>query len=214
MSLSTFGPPPMRLRRIKKHLQAIAADDVLIAREGAGERLSVEELREALEERGMYVPLLTVESSFADNLVFQLVVSQRACRRMPCVRDSVGGFRRRARRAMRTRFGRACCSSRATRLASTTRRRYGRQVRLLDGRGWTTRCLRDDRARRRYLLRIIVNGGLIAVYSFTAQLQSTYTHHTPSLHTLIATVLPLNTSHMQNLYSRKRIFTLIATYSR
>ena len=60
----------MRLRRIKKHLQAIAADDVLIAREGAGERLSVEELREALEERGMYVPLLTVEIPLADNLVF------------------------------------------------------------------------------------------------------------------------------------------------
>ena len=48
----------MRLRRIKKHLKAIAADDALIAREGAGERLSAEELREALEERGMYVPSL------------------------------------------------------------------------------------------------------------------------------------------------------------
>ncbi|KAI0661244.1 hypothetical protein C8Q70DRAFT_1130735 [Cubamyces menziesii] len=62
MSLSTFGPPPMRLRRIKKHLQAIAADDVLIAREGAGERLSVEELREALEERGIVTEGLSTDA--------------------------------------------------------------------------------------------------------------------------------------------------------
>ncbi|KAJ8497165.1 hypothetical protein ONZ51_g698 [Trametes cubensis] len=52
----------MRLRRIKKHLQAIAADDVLIAREGAGERLSVEELREALEERGIVTEGLSTDA--------------------------------------------------------------------------------------------------------------------------------------------------------
>ncbi|KAJ3011915.1 hypothetical protein NUW54_g2023 [Trametes sanguinea] len=55
LSLSTFGPPPMRLRRIKKHLRSIAADDELLFRENSGERLSVDELREALEERGMCV---------------------------------------------------------------------------------------------------------------------------------------------------------------
>ncbi|KAI0331040.1 hypothetical protein GY45DRAFT_1361124 [Cubamyces sp. BRFM 1775] len=62
MSLSTFGPTPMRLRRIKKHLQAIAADDVLIAREGAGEKLSVDELREALEERGIVTEGLSTDA--------------------------------------------------------------------------------------------------------------------------------------------------------
>lgn len=56
LSLSTFGIPPMRLRRIKNHLQALATDDALLTRENAGERLSVNELRDALEERGMYVP--------------------------------------------------------------------------------------------------------------------------------------------------------------
>lgn len=47
----------MRLRRIKNHLQALAADDALLTRENAGERLSVNELRDALEERGMCVHL-------------------------------------------------------------------------------------------------------------------------------------------------------------
>lgn len=58
LSLSTFGIPPMRLRRIKNHIQALAADDALLARENVGERLSVNELRDALEERGMYVLFL------------------------------------------------------------------------------------------------------------------------------------------------------------
>ena len=54
-SLSTFGIPSMRLRRVKKHLANIMADDALLVRENFGERLTVVELREALEERGMYV---------------------------------------------------------------------------------------------------------------------------------------------------------------
>ncbi|KAI8969574.1 hypothetical protein BD414DRAFT_510907 [Trametes punicea] len=62
LSLSTFGPPPMRLRRIKKHLQAIAADDELLLHEDAGERLSVEELREALEERGIVTEGLSTDA--------------------------------------------------------------------------------------------------------------------------------------------------------
>ncbi|CDO72765.1 hypothetical protein BN946_scf184994.g18 [Trametes cinnabarina] len=62
LSLSTFGPPLMRLRRIKKHLQAIAADDALLFRENAGERLSAEEVREALEERGIVTVGLSTDA--------------------------------------------------------------------------------------------------------------------------------------------------------
>ncbi|TBU22845.1 hypothetical protein BD311DRAFT_769649 [Dichomitus squalens] len=52
-ALSTFGIPSMRLRRIKKHLANIAADDAFLVREHLGERLTADELREALEERGI-----------------------------------------------------------------------------------------------------------------------------------------------------------------
>ncbi|KAI9066620.1 hypothetical protein FKP32DRAFT_1589494 [Trametes sanguinea] len=62
LSLSTFGPPPMRLRRIKKHLRSIAADDELLFRENSGERLSVDELREALEERGIVTEGLSTDA--------------------------------------------------------------------------------------------------------------------------------------------------------
>ena len=55
LSLSNFGWSQIRLRRIKKHLKAITADDALLARENWGERLTPNELRDALEERGMYV---------------------------------------------------------------------------------------------------------------------------------------------------------------
>ncbi|KAL1942708.1 hypothetical protein VTO73DRAFT_4948 [Trametes versicolor] len=65
LSLSTFGIPPMRLRRIKNHLQALAADDALLARENAGERLSVNELRDALEERGIVTEGLSTEAQRA-----------------------------------------------------------------------------------------------------------------------------------------------------
>ena len=56
--MSTFGPPPRRLRQVKKRLSAIAADDALLIRENCGERLDAWEVQEALEERGMYVPFL------------------------------------------------------------------------------------------------------------------------------------------------------------
>ncbi|KAI0633615.1 hypothetical protein C8Q77DRAFT_800731 [Trametes polyzona] len=62
LSLSTFGPPPMRLRRIKKRMNVLAADDVLLARENAGAHLSPTELREALEERGMVTEGLSTEA--------------------------------------------------------------------------------------------------------------------------------------------------------
>ncbi|KAI0356304.1 hypothetical protein OH77DRAFT_1495632 [Trametes cingulata] len=62
LSLSTFGPHPLRLRRVKKHMKTIAADDELLAREDQGERLSVDELREALEERGIVTEGLSTDA--------------------------------------------------------------------------------------------------------------------------------------------------------
>ena len=52
-SLSTFGIPAIRMRRIKKHLARVAADDALLIRENFAGRLTAHELREALEERGV-----------------------------------------------------------------------------------------------------------------------------------------------------------------
>ncbi|OCH91805.1 hypothetical protein OBBRIDRAFT_811989 [Obba rivulosa] len=53
LRLQTFGPPPLRLRLLKKHLTAIAQDDALLKKEDMGARLSPAELREALDERGI-----------------------------------------------------------------------------------------------------------------------------------------------------------------
>ncbi|VDB87346.1 unnamed protein product [Peniophora sp. CBMAI 1063] len=53
LSLSTFGPPPTRLKRIEKHLKWVAEDDTRLAAEGFGSRLNLVELGEALEERGI-----------------------------------------------------------------------------------------------------------------------------------------------------------------
>ena len=55
LSLSTFGPPPTRLKRLEKHLKRIVEDDTRLAAEGSGSRLNLVELGEALEERGMCV---------------------------------------------------------------------------------------------------------------------------------------------------------------
>ena len=52
-SLPTFGIPAIRMRRIKKHLASVAADDALLIRENFAGRLTAHELREALEERGV-----------------------------------------------------------------------------------------------------------------------------------------------------------------
>ncbi|KAI0829811.1 hypothetical protein BC628DRAFT_1314151 [Trametes gibbosa] len=57
LSLSTFGTSTLLLNRLKKHLLALAEDDALLARENTGARLSPNELRDALEERGMCVHL-------------------------------------------------------------------------------------------------------------------------------------------------------------
>lgn len=45
----------MRLRKIQRHLQQIAEDDVLLSKEDMGKALAEAEVREALEERGMCV---------------------------------------------------------------------------------------------------------------------------------------------------------------
>ena len=64
---STFGPPPVRIRRVKKHLSTIADDDAFLVRENHGEWLNALELREALEERGMYVPSFTCPTHNSTN---------------------------------------------------------------------------------------------------------------------------------------------------
>ena len=55
LALSTHGIDALRFRRLHQHLTAIAEDDALLKRESSGQFLSEGQLREALEERGMYV---------------------------------------------------------------------------------------------------------------------------------------------------------------
>jgi len=53
LSLSTFGPAPIRVRRIERHLKSVAEDDARLTEEGMGARLTEPELFDALEERGI-----------------------------------------------------------------------------------------------------------------------------------------------------------------
>ena len=53
LGLSTVGPRPMRIRRIKQHLTIIGEDDALLLQENAISSLRQNDLRDALEERGM-----------------------------------------------------------------------------------------------------------------------------------------------------------------
>lgn len=55
LNLSTFGPPLVRRSRLTRHLRRISQDDVLLEQEGLGQRLTLPELQEALDERGLYV---------------------------------------------------------------------------------------------------------------------------------------------------------------
>lgn len=57
LALPTYGPSALRLSRLQQHLASIADDDTLLARESFGQALTQIELRDALEERGMCVPL-------------------------------------------------------------------------------------------------------------------------------------------------------------
>ncbi|KAI0051260.1 hypothetical protein FA95DRAFT_1485894 [Auriscalpium vulgare] len=65
LSLSTFGPPPVRLRRLRSHLDKVAHDDALLIKEGMGDRLTQPELLEALEERGIISDDLTSKTQKA-----------------------------------------------------------------------------------------------------------------------------------------------------
>ncbi|KZP34289.1 hypothetical protein FIBSPDRAFT_880852 [Athelia psychrophila] len=53
LRLATWGPAPMILRRIDNHLKFVAEDDLLLATEDMGGRLSDRELSIALYERGI-----------------------------------------------------------------------------------------------------------------------------------------------------------------
>ncbi|KAJ8457007.1 hypothetical protein ONZ45_g18490 [Pleurotus djamor] len=53
LRLSTLGPDMLRLRRIRNHLQFIAEDDKLLIQEDMGASLRPDQLRSALEERGL-----------------------------------------------------------------------------------------------------------------------------------------------------------------
>lgn len=53
LNLSTFGPPLVRRSRLTRHLRRISQDDALLEQEGLGQRLTLPELQEALDERGL-----------------------------------------------------------------------------------------------------------------------------------------------------------------
>jgi len=53
LNLSTFGPSPLRRFRVTRHLRRISQDDALLEQEGLGQRLTLPELQEALDERGL-----------------------------------------------------------------------------------------------------------------------------------------------------------------
>lgn len=55
LGISTIGIDFLRIRRIKRHLDFITRDDMLLAQNDASKYLSAHDLKEAVEERGMYV---------------------------------------------------------------------------------------------------------------------------------------------------------------
>jgi len=61
LNLSTFGPPPIRRLRVTRHLRRISQDDALLGQEGLGQRLTLPELQEALDERGFVTSELSRE---------------------------------------------------------------------------------------------------------------------------------------------------------
>jgi hypothetical protein len=69
LSLSTFGPPPVRRSRLTRHLQRISQDDALLEQEGLGQRLTLPELQEALDERGLYVMIVDSPRTCANHLI-------------------------------------------------------------------------------------------------------------------------------------------------
>jgi len=67
LDLSTFGPPTVRRFRVTRHLLRISQDDALLEQEGLGQRLTLPELQEALDERGFVTSELSREDML-DNL--------------------------------------------------------------------------------------------------------------------------------------------------
>ena len=68
LDLSTFGPPPIRRSRLTRYLRRISQDDALLEQEGLGQRLTLPELQEALDERGLYVTIIVRSPACADHL--------------------------------------------------------------------------------------------------------------------------------------------------
>ena len=89
LSLSTFGPPFRRLRKVKDHLAGIVADDILLLRENITTTLREYEVQEALEERGMCV--FPSCSHFVLTDCSMGSVSQQALRMRGCAHASSGG---------------------------------------------------------------------------------------------------------------------------
>lgn len=58
LGLSTFGPPPIRRRRLTKTLKRLSDDDAFLRAEDMGSKLSEDELAEALHERGIIAQTL------------------------------------------------------------------------------------------------------------------------------------------------------------
>ena len=69
----TLGLKSLPLHRVRRHLDYIAQDDALLLQEGLGERLTDSELREALEERGMYVYISVLLLPHADERSFSYI---------------------------------------------------------------------------------------------------------------------------------------------
>lgn len=65
LGIPTWGPSALVRYRFNKHLTSVRADDALLIKEDMGASLTRSELREALEERGLYVSLSHVLSNFA-----------------------------------------------------------------------------------------------------------------------------------------------------
>ena len=67
LGLSTIGIDLLRIRRINRHLDFITRDDMLLAQNDASKYLSAHDLKEAVEERGMYVFLSSCLSCLHKN---------------------------------------------------------------------------------------------------------------------------------------------------
>ena len=91
-------------RRLLKHIAYISNDDVLLTREGLGIRLSVEELRTALSERGQLVYSLSLDLQISDPFRFTVLVLRRDLHIPRCGMDSLVGLL--ILGARKTRYGR------------------------------------------------------------------------------------------------------------